>query len=163
MARSNHSNACCFSEKLCNSPRLINHINSDEQSLDFGFSGSIRILCLCLVHECEGWAPFQLREHQDYEASQTLILLRPIESCKLGSQCEAAVQSSLLSMTAGLMLQFGVWLQGRSASSDAPGCPLLCNWLCEVKEQLPLWPACGTCQLWLGTLCRKFPFLSVSA
>lgn len=43
-------------------------------------------------------------------------------------------------MTAGIIPQFGIWLQGECASSDTSGCPMLCSWLCEVKEQLPLWP-----------------------
>lgn len=66
MAGSNHSNASCFSDKLCNSPRFINHISSDEQSLDFKFSGSIRILCLCLMHECEGWGSLSAERVQGF-------------------------------------------------------------------------------------------------
>lgn len=86
VAGSNHSNVSCFSDKLCNSPRFINHISSDEQSLEFKFSGSIRLLCLCLMHECEGWPPFQLRQCKAWSQVRPwfcwpLILLAPTESC----------------------------------------------------------------------------------
>lgn len=41
VARRNHSNAFCFSDKPCNSPRFIRQISGDEQSLDSRFAGSI--------------------------------------------------------------------------------------------------------------------------
>lgn len=78
VARSNCSNASCFSDKPCKSPRFVKHISGDEQSLDFRFAGSIRMLCLCLIHEGEGWAPFQLRQCKAYRASQILGFLNPI-------------------------------------------------------------------------------------
>lgn len=164
VAGSNPSNASCFSDKLCNSPRFIKHTSSDEQSLDFKFSGSIRILSLCLMHECEAWDPFQLREHRAYEASQTLIFLRPIESCNGKPMWSSSVDQPPLhgswdNATIWYLASGGMCQQWHTRVYRT----VLCSWLCEVKEQLPLSPGCGTCQVWLATFCSKFSFLLTSA
>lgn len=36
-------------------------------------------------------------------------------------------------MAAGIMRQFGIWLQEGCASSDTPGCTVLSSWLCESE------------------------------
>lgn len=74
VARSNHSNASCFSDKPCNSPRFIKQFSGDEQSLDSRFSGSTRILCLGLIHKREWWAPFQARQTVDFLKPIAMLL-----------------------------------------------------------------------------------------
>ena len=120
VARSNHSNASCFSDKPCNSPRFMKQVSGDEQSLDFRFSGFIRILCLCLIHECEAGAPFQLRQCKAYKASQTLDFPKPVVMLLKTANKEADVKQqckpAFSQWQPGLVLQFGTRHQGGCGS-----------------------------------------------
>lgn len=71
-----------------------------------------------------------------------------LENLKLRSKCKAAAQTSFLLMAArgGASLVLGTG-GDVAAGSDVPWCPMLCSWLCKVKEQLPHLPGCGASAL----------------
>lgn len=147
VARSNHSNASCFSDKPCNSPRFIKQISGDEQSLGFRFSGFIRILCLCLIHECEAGAPFQLRQCKAYKASQTLDSLKSIAMLLKTANWGADVKQQCKPAFSRWQPRVATVWGDVVAGSDVPWCPMLRSWLCKAKERLPRLPGCGASAL----------------
>lgn len=141
VARSNHSNASCFSDKPCNSPRFIKQNSGDEQSLDSRFSGSTRILCLGLIHKCEGWGPFQLRQCKSCKASQTLDFLKPIAMLLKTAKTEKQMWSSRvnqLSLNGSQEWCYNLvpGTRGDAVAGSEYLC-VLCSAAGEVKEQLP--------------------------